>query len=100
MAFYTSYKLATKLSIAFAVMTALTVSMGIMSIINLQNVSDTSDLIEHVVLPSVQSMAKIRYSLASVRRLESQMILAEGEERKSLISRTATSKKEAADAVD
>jgi methyl-accepting chemotaxis protein len=80
-------KLAYKLGAAFAAIVTVIAISGVFNYIKLNALVDASDQIEHVALPIARSIAKIKYSLSSVRRLESQIVIAGGKERTSLDGR-------------
>jgi H2-forming N5,N10-methylenetetrahydromethanopterin dehydrogenase-like enzyme len=81
-------KLVHKITTAFAVIVLSIIITGIFNYYKLNSLVKANDAIEHGSLPTVSSIAKLKYLVSSVRRLESQMIIASGDERQSLMSRS------------
>lgn len=66
-----------KLGIAFFAMAALTLVMGLLSIYQIKAITKANNEISHNALPSIEIIADMRYSLSSMRRLESQILASE-----------------------
>ncbi len=82
-------KLFHKIAAAFAFIVFCILVTNVFNYIKLNALAVASDKIEHMVLPNTQAIAKIKYSISSVRRLEAQIVIADSTERFSLSGRLA-----------
>ena len=98
MDFLKNLSIAYKITGAFIIVILLNCIMGTVIWIRTESLINSSDLIEHAAMPSINQTGKLKFSFSSVRRLESQILIPgmpnEAEERISLAKRIRASREE------
>ncbi|WP_342619216.1 methyl-accepting chemotaxis protein [Rhodoferax sp. GW822-FHT02A01] len=90
-----SLKIGAKLGLAFGVIVALTISMGLFAISRIAGMTGTIVDLGENALPSVMTIYEVRTKVNDLRRLEANSILADDKERASLRQRIDAAKADA-----